>query len=145
MTRQRMPLKSEYNQRNMAVRGNPGKRVSGLSRVRLCTVSADPIEDASDPVVILRSHPERERGEFLQQYRTVVDAARDPSGYEQLRRPLHGWSLTVIGTNQPGYYDDIAAERAGTSATMPVTSVIPDWPEWLAALGAAEPSTPTAS
>jgi hypothetical protein len=92
MTRQRMPLKSEYNQRNMAVRGNPGKRVSGLSRVRLCTVSADPMRILG-PVVILRSHPERERGGFLQQYRTVVDAARDPSGYDSCAAYSTGGAL----------------------------------------------------
>jgi hypothetical protein len=77
-------------------------------------VNAQPIEDPSDPVVILRSLPEQERGEFLRQYHAAVDAAHDPAGYEQLRRLLRVWSLTVVATNQPGYYDDIAAVRAGT-------------------------------
>ncbi|HEY7262277.1 MAG TPA: DUF6247 family protein [Trebonia sp.] len=96
-------------------------------------MSAQPIEDPSDPVVILRGLPERERAEFLRQYHAAVDAAHDPAGYEQLRRLLHGWSLAVVATNQPGYYEQIAAARAETSPTVPATSVIPDWPERLAA------------
>jgi hypothetical protein len=105
----------------------------GAFGTRLGAVSAQPIEDPSDPVVILRSLPERERSEFLRQYHLAVDAAHDPAGYEQLRRLLHVWSLAVVATNQPDYYDHIAAVRAGTSATVPVTSVIPDWQERLAA------------
>ena len=95
-------------------------------------MTAQPIEDPSDPLVILRDLPERERGEFLRQYHAAVDAAHDPAGYEQLRRLLHLWSLAVVATNEPGYYDEIAAVRAGTSATLPVTDLIPDWSQRLA-------------
>ena len=97
-------------------------------------MTAQPIEDPRDPLVILRDLPERERAEFLRQYHAAVDAAHDPAGYEQLRRLLHAWSLTVVAVSQPGYYEELAAVRAGTSATLPVTEVIPDWAGRLAAV-----------
>jgi len=96
-------------------------------------MTAQPIEDPADPLVILRDFPEREREEFLRQYHAAVDAAHDPAGYENLRRLLHVWSLAVIATNQHGYYDELAAVRAGTSPTVPVTDIVPDWPQRLAA------------
>ena len=64
-------------------------------------MTAQPMEDSSDPLVILRDLPERERDEFLNQYRTAMDAARDPAGYEQMRRMLHVWSLAVVAASQP--------------------------------------------
>jgi len=96
-------------------------------------MTAQPIEDPADPLVILRDLPEREREESLRQYHAAVDAAHDPAGYENLRRLLHVWSLAVIATNQHGYYDELAAVRAGTSPTVPVTDIVPDWPQRLAA------------
>jgi hypothetical protein len=50
-----------------------------------------------------------------------------------LRRLLHVWSLTAIAAGQPGYYEELAAARAGTAATVPVTDAIPDWAERAAA------------
>lgn len=82
--------------------------------------------------MILRDLPEREREEFLRQYQAAVDAAHDPAGYEQLRRLLHVWTLTVVAASQPGYHEELAAVRAGTSATVPVSDVIPDWSERVA-------------
>lgn len=96
-------------------------------------MTAQPTEDAADPLVILRDLPERERGEFLRQYHGAVDAAHDPAGYQQLRRLLHVWSLTAIAAGQPGYYEEFAAARAGTATTVPVADAIPDWPERAAA------------
>jgi Family of unknown function (DUF6247) len=90
-------------------------------------MTAQPIEDPSDPLVILRNLPEPERDEFLRQYHAAVDAAHDPAGYEQLRRLLHVWSLAVIATNQPGYYEELAAVRSGAAPTVPITDAIPDW------------------
>jgi hypothetical protein len=90
-------------------------------------MTAQPMEDPSDPLVILRDLPERERDEFLNQYRTAVDAARDPAGYEQLRRMLHVWSLAVVAASQPGYYEELAAVRDGIAPTVPVIEAIPDW------------------
>jgi Family of unknown function (DUF6247) len=72
-------------------------------------VSAEPVqvEDPSDPEVILRDLPERERGQFLRQYHEAVDAAHDPAGYRRLRQLLHAWRLTVIATGRAGYYTDV--------------------------------------
>ena len=62
-----------------------------------------------------------------------MDAAHDPAGYEQLRRMLHVWSLTVVAAGQPGYYEELAAVKDGTAATVPVTEAITDWAERVAA------------
>ena len=83
--------------------------------------------------MILRDLPEREHEEFLRQYHKVVDAAHDPAGYQRLRRLLHVWSLTAIAVRRPGYYEELAAVRAGTATTVPVTDAIPDWTERVAA------------
>ncbi len=77
-------------------------------------MTAQPMEESSDPLVILRDLPERERTEFLRQYHEAVDAAHDPASYEQLRRLLHVWSLTVVAARQPGYYEELAAVRTST-------------------------------
>jgi Family of unknown function (DUF6247) len=71
--------------------------------------------------------------EFRRQYRQAVDAAHDPVGYHRLRRLLHVWSLTAVATRQPGYYPELAAARAGTATTIPVTDAVPDWAERVAA------------
>jgi hypothetical protein len=85
-------------------------------------------EDPNDPAVILRSLPEREHAQFLRQYHDAVDAAHDPAGYQQLRRLLHAWGLAVIALNQPGYYEEIEAVRAGTARTVPADDALPGWP-----------------
>ena len=97
-------------------------------------MTAQPTEDPTDPQVILRELPEREREEFLRQYHRAVDAAHDPAGYRQLRRLLHVWSLTAIAASNPGYYEELAAVQAGTATTVPVTEAIPDWAERVAAV-----------
>jgi hypothetical protein len=96
-------------------------------------VTAQPTEDPTDPQVILRDLPEPEREEFLRQYRLAVDAAHDPAGYRQLQHLLHVWSLTTIAAGQPGYYEELAAVRAGTAMTVQVTDAIPDWDKRAAA------------
>jgi hypothetical protein len=98
-------------------------------------MTAQPMEDSADPLVILKDLPDQERGEFLRQYHAAVDAAHDPAGYQQLRRLLHVWNLTALATSRPGYYEEIAAVRAGTAATVPVAEAIPDWDERVAAIG----------
>ena len=108
-------------------------RLRTLSGRKLILVTAQPTEDPADPLVILRDLPERERGEFLRQYHQAVDAAHDPAGYQRLRRLLHVWSLTAVATGQSGYYEEIAAARAGTATTIPVTDAVPDWAERVAA------------
>jgi hypothetical protein len=96
-------------------------------------VTAQPTEDPSDPLVILRDLPAQEHEEFLRQYHQAVDAAHEPAGYRQLRRLLHVWRLTAVAAGQPGYYEELAAAHAGTATTVPVTDAIPDWPERVAA------------
>jgi hypothetical protein len=81
---------------------------------KLSRVIAQPMEDPADPLVILRDLPEREREEFLRQYHQAVDAAHDLAGYQRLRRLLHVWRLTAVAAGQPGYYEELAAARAGT-------------------------------
>lgn len=90
-------------------------------------MAAQPLEDPSDPLVILRELPDDERAEFLRQYHRAVDAAHDPAGYEQLRRTLHVWSLATIAVNRDGYQEELAAVRDGTAATTPLTEAIHDW------------------
>jgi hypothetical protein len=43
------------------------------------------------------------------------------------------WSLTAIAAEQPGYYEELAAARAGTAMNIPITDAIPDWTERLVA------------
>jgi Family of unknown function (DUF6247) len=97
-------------------------------------MTAQPMEYPSDPLVILRDLPEREREEFIRQYHLAVDAAHDPAGYEQLRCMLRVWSLTVVAVSHPGYYEELAAVRDGTAPTVPVTEAIPDWAGRVAAV-----------
>ena len=80
---------------------------------KLSRVTAQPTEEPTDPLVILRNLPEHERREFLGQYQQAVDAAHDPAGYQHLRRLLNVWSLTAVAASQPGYYEELAAARAG--------------------------------
>jgi hypothetical protein len=90
-------------------------------------MAAQPLEDPSDPLVILRELPDDERAEFLRQFHRAADAAHDPAGYEQLRRTLHVWSLATIAVNRDGYQEELAAVRDGTAATTPLTEAIHDW------------------
>jgi Family of unknown function (DUF6247) len=98
-------------------------------------MSAEPVsdEDPSDPEMILRDLPERERAEFLRQYHEAVEAARDPAGYGRLRRLLHTWRLIAIAASQPGYYEALKAVQDGVARTTPAEVAIPDWQERLAA------------
>jgi hypothetical protein len=119
--------------RHLRVLAGAAGRLRTLSGRKLSLVSAQPTEDPADPLVILRDLLEREHEEFLRQYHQAVDAAHDPAGYQRLRRLLHVWSLTAVATGQPGYYEELAAARAGTATTIPVTDAVPDWAERVAA------------
>jgi hypothetical protein len=65
-------------------------------------MAADPAfeaaEDSEEPAVILRDLPERERENFLAQYREALEAARDPAGYARLRLVLRIGRLRVAAT-----------------------------------------------
>ena len=118
----------------MAARWRGTTSIQGMERT-LDGMSAEPVrdEDPSDPEVILRDLPERERAEFLRQSHQAVEAARDPAGYGRLRRLLHTWRLIAIATSQPGYYEALKAVRDGVARTTPAEEGIPDWQERLAA------------
>jgi hypothetical protein len=76
-------------------------------------MSAEPIahhEDAPDPQRILTELPEDEREFFLEQYREAVSAAREPAGWEGLRRFLRLWRFHADNTHDPEYWK--AAEAA---------------------------------
>ena len=107
-------------------------RLSTAGERKLDRMTAQPTEDPADPLVILKDLPQPEREEFLRQYHQAVDAAHDPAGFQRLRRLLHVWSRTTIAAAQPGYYEELAAARAGTATTVPVTDAIPDWAERVA-------------
>jgi hypothetical protein len=95
-------------------------------------------EDPQDPQVILRDLPQREREEFLRQYQAAVDAARrDVSRYKDLRQLLRHWSLVVVATNLPEYYENLDAVRGGTATTVPAHEAVPDWEARIAAARAA--------
>ncbi|WP_436759282.1 DUF6247 family protein [Streptosporangium sp. V21-05] len=83
-------------------------------------MSAQPVEDDSrDPQTILRGLPERERPEFLSQYRQALEAARDDMAcYRDLGRLLHQWSLVVVAANRPGYYEAIEAAKTGPGVPL---------------------------
>ncbi len=80
---------------------------------------ADPqYQDPLDPERILRELPERERENFLSQYREALDDARDPAGWKHLRRILRMWSWMVIAASQPGHYEAREQALAGTGEGM---------------------------
>jgi len=80
---------------------------------------ADPqYQDPLDPERILRELPERERENFLSQYREALDGARDPAGWKHLRRVLRMWSWMVIAASQPGHYEAREQALAGTGEGM---------------------------
>jgi hypothetical protein len=85
-------------------------------------VSAQPLgstgEDPLDPQRILRELPECDRENFLRQYREALDGARDPAGWQHLRRVLRLWAWMVIATSRPGHYQARAQALAGTGEGM---------------------------
>ncbi|WP_162795065.1 DUF6247 family protein [Nonomuraea lactucae] len=90
-------------------------------------MSAQPVheEDPQDPQVILRDLPARERPEFLRQYHAAATAAlQDVAQYKKLKQLLHHWSLAVIATNQPGYYEALEQAQAGLGETVPLEDAI---------------------
>jgi hypothetical protein len=90
-------------------------------------MSAQPVfeDDPQDPQAILYGLPARERPEFLRQYKVAAEAAsRDVAQYKALRQLLHRWSLAVIATNRPGYYEAIEDAKAGRGEAVPLAQAI---------------------
>jgi hypothetical protein len=79
---------------------------------------AEYYEDPLDPQRIVRELPDRERTNFLADYRAALDGARDPAGWGHLRRILRLWSRMVIATNRPGFYEAQEAALTGTGGGM---------------------------
>jgi hypothetical protein len=75
-------------------------------------------EDPLDPQRILGDLPERERGNFLTQYREALDGARDPAGWKHLRRILRLWRMHAQAVGQPGYQQARDAAAAGSGGGM---------------------------
>ena len=96
-----------------------------MPKRKLGDVNALPAYDVTDPQVILDSLPPMEHEEFLRQYHRAVEAAYDPAGYRHLQRLLHAWRLTAVAVNQPGYYEELEAARAGRLATVPACEAFP--------------------
>jgi hypothetical protein len=86
--------------------------------------------------VILRELPQRERENWLAQYREALQAARNPAGFAQLRLVLRMGRLRVIACNSPGFYEALEAARNGERG-VPAEEVFPDWSERIAAARAA--------
>jgi hypothetical protein len=86
----------------------------------MTALPADPQQhqDPLDPERILRELPERERENFLSQYREALDGARDPAGWKHLRRVLRLWSWMVVASSQPGHYEAREQALAGTGEGM---------------------------
>jgi hypothetical protein len=83
-------------------------------------MSAQPAEhpDPLDPQRILDELPEDERGAFLSQYREAVEAARDPAGWQQLRRVLRLWSYHAQAAQDPGYWQALDTARRPVGGGM---------------------------
>jgi hypothetical protein len=75
-------------------------------------------EDPLDPGRILLELPERERAGFLAAYRKAIDAARDPSGWDDLRKTLLTWHRIAIAAARPGFREEHDAVIAGTASGM---------------------------
>jgi len=89
-------------------------------------MSAQPAEhqDPLDPQRILDELPENERAYFLSQYREAVEGARDPAGWQQLRRTLRLWRYHAAATKDPGYRQALAAACGPVSGGMPLEAAL---------------------
>ena len=101
-------------------------------------------QDPLDPERILRELPERERENFLNQYREALDGARDPAGWKHLRRVLRMWSRMVIVASQPGHYEAREQALAGTGEGMLLEETrVSAWPSSMTPGSSSSPWTMT--
>jgi hypothetical protein len=99
----------------------------GASMRFVTALPADPRhQDPGNPERILRELPERERGNFLSQYREALDGAQDPAGWKHLRRVLRLWSWMVVTANQPGHYEAREQALAGIGEGI-LGILLEDW------------------
>ncbi|MFH5230310.1 DUF6247 family protein [Antrihabitans spumae] len=76
-------------------------------------MTAEPLPlqpDPDDPAQILAVLPNRWHSQFLAEYRSGLDAAREVGRWPQLRALLHRWRLRATAYADPGF--DAAAEAA---------------------------------
>ncbi len=84
----------------------------------MSALPAEPREEPLDPQRILAGLPEEEREHFLSEYRTAVDAARDPAGWAKLVRLLRLWGHHAEAASQLGYRDALDGALDGTGGGM---------------------------
>jgi hypothetical protein len=77
-----------------------------------------------DPEEILARLPERGQLYFLEEYRAAAEAAREPSGYRQLRELLNSWYLRSIAYSQPDFWERMEDVKAGRGEYIPMEEVI---------------------
>jgi Family of unknown function (DUF6247) len=75
-------------------------------------------EDPLDPQMILSMLPEREREPFLASYREALSEARDPAGWQYLRRVLRLWRMRADALRRPGFIEAEEAALSGTGRGM---------------------------
>jgi hypothetical protein len=72
--------------------------------------SVPPQRDPDDPARILALLPERWQQQFLAEYRSGLDAAREVGQWSRLRALLHRWRLRATAYADPGF--EAAAQTA---------------------------------
>jgi hypothetical protein len=72
--------------------------------------SLPPQQDPDDPAEILAMLPDRWHDQFLAEYRSGLDAAREVGQWPRLRALLHRWRLRATAYSDPGF--DLAAQAA---------------------------------
>jgi hypothetical protein len=64
-----------------------------------------------DPGEILRLLPSRWHEQFLAEYRSALDAARDVSRFQELRDVLKLWRMRAVAYSGPGFEEAMQAAR----------------------------------
>ncbi|WP_433164969.1 DUF6247 family protein [Kribbella sp. CA-247076] len=83
-----------------------------------------------DPGEILRVLPVKWHEQFLGEYRTALQAARDVRRIPELRVMLRLWRLRAFAYSSPGFEEAMEAAREGRDDEfVPAEHVIPGWPD----------------
>lgn len=82
-------------------------------------------DDTLDPERVLASLPDRDRGQFLTEYREAAEAAAaDITRYRELRWLLHTWHLRGLARSRPGYEEGRQQARAGQGEYVSLDEVV---------------------
>jgi len=89
-------------------------------------MSAQPVHETSpdDPAEILRVLPPRWHAEFLDEYRTALEAAREVQRWQQLPVLLHRWRLRALAYSRPQFE---ASAQAARDARPEDLVPVPGW------------------